>query len=133
MLAQCQIKIKIKISTLVHPLLILLLILKVYLILSSSIQEDSTVDSDTVVKQAALAHGPVLHHNRAQQGIHATLSPYTEKCVCAELAEACMKAVYKQNHVTLELISESMNNIRNAYTEARHACNQFHNLLLVSS
>ena len=51
----------------------------------------------------------------------------------AERAEARANAAYEQNRAALELISESMNNVKSAYTEARHARDRFHDLLSVSS
>ena len=51
----------------------------------------------------------------------------------AEQADARAKAAYEQNRTALELISDSMDNVRNAYTDARHARDRFHELLSVSS
>ena len=37
-----------------------------------------------------------------------------------EQAEARVQSAYEQNHATLDLISRSMDNVRNAFTEAKH-------------
>ena len=51
----------------------------------------------------------------------------------AEQVEARAKAAYEQNRAALELISQSMDNVRNSFVEARHARDRFHELLSVSS
>ena len=51
----------------------------------------------------------------------------------AEQAEARANAAYEQNRAALELISKSMDNVRNAYAEAGRVRDRFHDLLSVSS
>ena len=51
----------------------------------------------------------------------------------AEQAEARANAAYEQNCAALELISKSMDNVRNAYAEAKHARDSFNEILSVSS
>jgi len=51
----------------------------------------------------------------------------------AEWVEACVQSAYKQNHMALDLISKSMDNVRSAFTEAKHTHDQFHDILSVSS
>lgn len=51
----------------------------------------------------------------------------------AERAEARAKSAYEQNRAALELISKSMNNVKDAFTEAKRARDRFHDLLSVSS
>ena len=51
----------------------------------------------------------------------------------AEHAEARANAVYEQNRAALELISKSMDNVRDAFTKARRARDRFYDLLAVSS
>ena len=51
----------------------------------------------------------------------------------AEWAEACAQSAYEQSCSALDLILKSMDNVRGAFTEARRARNQFHDMLLVSA
>jgi hypothetical protein len=51
----------------------------------------------------------------------------------AERAEARAQSAYEQNRAALHLISKSMNNVRNAFTEAKHARDRYHDILSVSS
>ena len=51
----------------------------------------------------------------------------------AERAEARAQSAYEQNRAALNLISESMNNVRSAFTEAKRARDRYHDLLSVSS
>ena len=48
-------------------------------------------------------------------------------------AEARAQSAYEQNRAALNLISQSMDNVRGAYTEARRARDRFHDMLSVSS
>src|SRR5258706_14035327 len=48
-------------------------------------------------------------------------------------AETCMQSAYEQSPAALDLISKSMDNVRGAFTEAKRARDQFHDILLVSS
>ena len=50
----------------------------------------------------------------------------------AEQVEARAKAAYEQNRAALELITQSMDNVRNSFVEAGHARDRFHELLSVS-
>src|SRR5258708_10434608 len=51
----------------------------------------------------------------------------------AERAEARAQSAYEQNRAALDLISKSMDNVRGAFTEAKRARDQFHDILSVSS
>ena len=51
----------------------------------------------------------------------------------AERAEARAQSAYEQNRAALELISKSMENVKDAFTEAKRACDRFHDLLSTSS
>ena len=64
---------------------------------------------------------------------HNTQSIQWVLCEHAEWAEACAQSAYEQSCSALNLILKSMDNIRGMFTEARHACDRFHNMLLVSA
>jgi hypothetical protein len=51
----------------------------------------------------------------------------------AERAKARAQSAYEQNRAALHLISKSMNNVRNAFTEAKHVRDRYHDILSVSS
>jgi hypothetical protein len=51
----------------------------------------------------------------------------------AERAEARAQSAYEQNRAALDLISKSMDNVRNAFIEAKHARDRYHDILSVSS
>ena len=80
-------------------------------------------------------------HSAASQTTAVNTSRFSRRSISFERviqehaarAEARAQSAYEQNRAALNLISQSMDNVRSAYTEARRARDRFHDILSVSS
>ena len=79
---------------------------------------------------SVLSHPPSENTSRFSRNslsIEQVLREHTSR------AETCMQSAYEQSPAALDLISKSMDNVRGAFTEAKRARDQFHDILSVSS
>ncbi len=79
---------------------------------------------------SVLSHPPSENTSRFSWN---SLSIEQVLCEHTSQAETRMQSAYEQSRVALDLISKSMDNVRGTFTEAKHTCDRFHDILSVSS